>query len=309
MTTRPGFIWSGSEWVSIGQEAVVAPVSYQTSAPSTPSTGDIWIDSNDDVPGIDTSQFLRWRKTMAGGETSVSGTDDNGLTLAYTANYEQVYLNGVLLVRGQDYTATNGTSITGLTALAANDVVEVYGVVARVVGDVYTQAQSDSKYSPITTTGSVLISSTTIPASTSTITVSNVFSSAYDNYRIVVNGGTHSTSAYLYFAFSGISSGYYSALPYQLWSNTTLSGQNRSNQANAFAGAMTTAGVSIAMDVFGPNLTVQKSGITFCSGLATNDAFYWGGFYNATTTAQTGFTLTTASGTLTGGTIKVYGYK
>ena len=143
MTTRPGFIWSGTEWVAIGQEAVVAPISYQTSAPSSPATGDIWIDSDDDVPGIDTSQFLRWRKTVSGGETSVSGTDDTGLTLAYTAGYEQVYLNGVLLVRGQDYTATTGTSITGLTALAASDVVEVFGVVARVVGDVYTQAQAD----------------------------------------------------------------------------------------------------------------------------------------------------------------------
>ena len=159
MTTRPGFIWSGTEWVAIGQEAVVAPVKYQTSAPSSPATGDIWIDSDDDVPGIDTSQFLRWRKTVSGGETSVSGTDDTGLTLAYTAGYEQVYLNGVLLVRGQDYTATTGTSITGLTALAASDVVEVFGVVARVVGDVYTQAQADAKYSPITTTGLVLISS------------------------------------------------------------------------------------------------------------------------------------------------------
>jgi hypothetical protein len=55
----------------------------------------------------------------------VSGTDANSVTLAYTAGYEQVFLNGVLLVRGQDYTATNGTSITALSALAVNDVVEV----------------------------------------------------------------------------------------------------------------------------------------------------------------------------------------
>lgn len=46
MTTRPGYIWSGTEWVQIGQEAAVAPVKYQTSAPSSPATGDIWIDSD-----------------------------------------------------------------------------------------------------------------------------------------------------------------------------------------------------------------------------------------------------------------------
>jgi len=45
--------------------------------------------------------------------------------LSYTPGQEQVYLNGILLVRGDDYTATNGTSITGLSALAANDFVQV----------------------------------------------------------------------------------------------------------------------------------------------------------------------------------------
>ena len=71
------------------------------------------------------SQVDRWTKTAAGGETSLSGNDDNAVSLSYTSGTEQVYLNGVLLVRGQDYTATNGTTITGLTALAASDVAEV----------------------------------------------------------------------------------------------------------------------------------------------------------------------------------------
>ena len=74
-----------------------------------------------------TANFTTWKKTATGGETSLSGTDDNSVSLAYTAGYEKVFLNGVLLVRGDDYTATNGTSVTGLSpALAANDVVEVF---------------------------------------------------------------------------------------------------------------------------------------------------------------------------------------
>lgn len=67
----------------------------------------------------------RYRYVAVGSETSVSGIDANGNVLSYTAGFEQVYLNGVMLVRGQDYTATNGTSITGLTALVASDSVEV----------------------------------------------------------------------------------------------------------------------------------------------------------------------------------------
>jgi len=72
-----------------------------------------------------TANFTSWKKTMAGGETSVSGTDDNAVTLSYTVGLEQVFINGVLQVRGSDYTATNGTSVTGLTALVAGDIVTV----------------------------------------------------------------------------------------------------------------------------------------------------------------------------------------
>ena len=68
---------------------------------------------------------LIWRKTMSGGETSLSGYDNASQALSYTPGQEQVYLNGILLVRGDDYTATNGTSITGLSALAASDFVQI----------------------------------------------------------------------------------------------------------------------------------------------------------------------------------------
>jgi hypothetical protein len=83
---------------------------------------DTWFPLVGIAPG---SSIYRWRKTAAGSETSVSGLDDLGATLSYNAGTEQVYLNGVLLVRTEDYLATNGTSITGLTALAASDVIEV----------------------------------------------------------------------------------------------------------------------------------------------------------------------------------------
>ena len=93
-----------------------------SSTPSSPVTGDIWVD---DTAGS-TPSIFRWKETAAGGETSLSGTDDTGVTLAYTPGTEQVYLNGTLLVRGADYIATTGNSITGLSPeLVLNDVVNV----------------------------------------------------------------------------------------------------------------------------------------------------------------------------------------
>ena len=81
------------------------------------------IESYPSPNGVLTS--LIWRKTMSGGETSLSGYDNASQALSYTPGQEQVYLNGILLVRGDDYTATNGTTITGLSALAASDYVQV----------------------------------------------------------------------------------------------------------------------------------------------------------------------------------------
>ena len=81
------------------------------------------IDQYPSANGVLTS--LIWRKTMSGGETSLSGYDNASQALSYTPGQEQVYLNGILLVRGDDYTATNGTSITGLSALSASDFVQV----------------------------------------------------------------------------------------------------------------------------------------------------------------------------------------
>lgn len=87
----------------------------------------------------------RWQKVVAGGETSLSGNDDNGESLIYTPGYEQVYLNGVLLARDADYTATTGTTITGLTALTAGHIVEILAYNNINVGNTYTQGQIDNK--------------------------------------------------------------------------------------------------------------------------------------------------------------------
>jgi hypothetical protein len=87
----------------------------------------------------------RWQKVVAGGETSLSGNDDSGESLIYTPGYEQVYLNGVLLARDVDYTATTGTTITALTALTAGHIIEILAYNNINVGNTYTQGQIDNK--------------------------------------------------------------------------------------------------------------------------------------------------------------------
>ena len=75
----------------------------------------------------------RFIYTATAGQTTFSGSDDNGITLVYTdGTYVDVNLNGVELVSGTDYTDTSGTSIVLTTGASLNDTlsITVYDVFA-----------------------------------------------------------------------------------------------------------------------------------------------------------------------------------
>ena len=109
-----------------------------------------------------TSDIFRYRFTASGGETSESGLDDNGLTLSYIPGKEQVYLNGVLLARTSDYTATNGTSISSLAALAAGDILEVITFTAFELANVLSPTLFDAKGDLLAGTGADTVGKLTL---------------------------------------------------------------------------------------------------------------------------------------------------
>ena len=69
----------------------------------------------------------RFKYTASGGQTTFTGSDDNGNTLAYDASFIDVYLNGVKLVNGTDVTVTSGTSIVLASGATAGDIVDIVG--------------------------------------------------------------------------------------------------------------------------------------------------------------------------------------
>jgi hypothetical protein len=99
------------------------------------------------------SSIATWVKTASGGETSVSGNDDNSQPLSYTVGQELVFINGVLQKRGDDYTATTGNSITGLAALTAGDIVSVWTVNAFSVSNAISNTIVDAKGDILVGTG------------------------------------------------------------------------------------------------------------------------------------------------------------
>jgi len=107
----------------------------------------------------------RYYFTATGGETSLSGADDNGLTLSYSDGaYVDVLLNGIELVAGTDYNTSTANTIAGLSALAANDVVTV------TVYDIFTVADTVSASNGGTFSGNVNMGGTLSVTGASTLT-------------------------------------------------------------------------------------------------------------------------------------------
>jgi hypothetical protein len=139
--------------------AVVAGSLAQPTEPSSPSDGQIWVDT-DGTALI--NQLLRWSKAPANGTTTLSGNDDNSVPLTYSVGYEQVFQNGALLARGGDYTATNGTTISLTNASVTGDIFEVFAAQPVAISDVYTQTQANAAFindSLLTTTGDTIYAS------------------------------------------------------------------------------------------------------------------------------------------------------
>jgi hypothetical protein len=95
------------------------------------------------TPGFSTQRIVT-TFTATGGQTSFSPTG------GYVLNYVDVYYNGVRLVAGDDFSATNGTSVTLTVAASAGDVVEIVSYVPRGLSDGYTKLEADALYLRLT---------------------------------------------------------------------------------------------------------------------------------------------------------------
>jgi hypothetical protein len=171
-------------------------------------------------------------------------------------------------------------------------------------GEVLTAAAMDS-------IGLWLVKTQTIGTAVSSVTVSDAFSADYANYLIKIDGGAASTG---------------NGLELRLLPNTTANDfrysylyANLNNTASALSAIGATSlpyvafsagqGITAHIEIMSPN-AAKGTQVTASGG---NSGL--GQFFGRQTGVEissnqfTGFSLTTTTGTLTGGTIRVYGYR
>lgn len=157
-----------------------------------------------------------------------------------------------------------------------------------------------------------LIKSQTIGSAVSTVTVTDAFSSTYDNYLITITGGAGSASSGLNIQFGSTATGYYSWELYGSYSSNTVNGYGQSNTTSvADFGCTTANGHTAVAHVLSPNLAARTS---FNTAFAELDTIFYAGWKNGflnNNTQYTAFTIFPGTGgvTMTGGTIRVYGYQ
>jgi hypothetical protein len=170
-------------------------------------------------------------------------------------------------------------------------------------GQILTAAQMNA-------VGLWLVKTETVGSAVSSVQVTGAFSADYDSYKVVYSGGVGSSSnAQLSLTFGSTSTGYEYG-----WgiANGIVASPGFYNASGSFitVGDINTDIIMSTFDVINPNLAKH----TFVSG---------GGGINLTngqsrgpfngllknTTQYTAFTLTPSAGTITGGTIRVYGYR
>jgi hypothetical protein len=162
------------------------------------------------------------------------------------------------------------------------------------VGQVLTAANMNA-------VGLWLVKSQTIGAGVASVTVTDAFSADYDNYHIVISGGVGSTDANCLFRLGASVTGYYGVLSYATYATGSYQSATSNNSSLwDYVGYSSSNFAGTSFDLLSPFLTRYTQIITASGNFQ--------GIHQVAT-SYTSFTWAPTAGTLTGGTIRVYGYR
>lgn len=126
---------SGSTYAPTDLSSLVSGSSYSDNAPSSPAIGDIWIESDSTSDTFDPNIIRRHTFTATAGQTNFVAS------VSFIDGYEQVYFNGLLLLKTTDYTTSSGTTVILNSAAAAGDIIEIVTVTNLNSVNTYTQSE------------------------------------------------------------------------------------------------------------------------------------------------------------------------
>ena len=129
-------------------DKVSPPVVDNTGGPL--ATGALYFDTTANLMRVyDGNSFVDAGSSVNGTSERVvytAATGETTFNVVYDIGYVDVYLNGVKLLAGTDFTATSGVNIVLATGTTAGDIVDIVSYGAFNLADHYTKTQSDALY-------------------------------------------------------------------------------------------------------------------------------------------------------------------
>lgn len=246
--------------------------------PSNPVAGQLWFESDTGKTFVYYDSY--WVETTSTGATGPSG----------------VYVGS---------TAPSNTSLIWADTSATGTAVIPQGGTSGQVLVKNSSTDYDTSWSA--PPGLVFIKSQTIGTAVTSVTVTDAFSSTYDNYLITISGGVCSTNVEISLRMGTVSSNYSWGIVYTTYATATASALRATSASSVqYVGRGTTSTLTMSCEVRGPNLAkptyvttnyVAEDAVGVCNGIHTDS------------TQHTSFTIFPQLGTITGGTIRVYGYR
>jgi hypothetical protein len=234
-------------------------------------------------------------------QKGTNGTDGTDLTSTLTTQGDILYRDG-----------------SGLQRLGAGTSGQVLQTGGTGANPSWTAVSSDF----------VKLSDTSASGNPTSIAVSDIFTSDYKAYKILVNNYYTSATARLYLRFTTtstneVTSGYFQvgAKNYYRWSlgDADGNGNIREHNANYFQltnennGTSATNSIYSEITFMNPRQSSEYRWVMAKTGIrAPNNYHYtdnWTGYQNQTGTSYNGFLIQTNSGTISNADIKVYGIK
>jgi len=166
-------------------------------------------------------------------------------------------------------------------------------------GDVLTAAEMNA-------VGLWLVKTQTIGTAVSSVAVTSAFSTDYDNYKIIISGGASSAQAFLNLQLGASATGYYYANSGVTYAGVAFVGG--ASNTTSFQAGSAFIGNGLVANIELQNPFLAKYTFAQSSGMNTTFATPSIG-YHGVATSYTGFTIGVTTGTITGGTIKIYGYR
>jgi hypothetical protein len=244
---------------------------------------------------------------------TLTAADAGDYVIMNSASATTITVNTGIFTTGQIvYIVNKGTASTVVTAGAGVTISTSGSLTVPANGSGRLLALSASAFNyqaggiTATAAGLTLISATSIGSGVSSVTVSSAFSSTYDNYKITVSGGANSVAQGLSLSLGSTTTGYYGAQSYVNYSTGVTATDGRFNQSSFITiGAANTRYLHMNIDLFSPFLSDETVYVGWY--IPEHAGGYSVGFLD-NTTSYTAFTIAPGAGTLTGGTIRVYGY-